>query len=196
MRSTTKCSLWAILLTVLMLASTVQLPSEVAEEIEPTETTARQSSVEAACEGLTFEDMFNYTHAIFDITVNDDWASADVSAVAWINGTLSDQVRVDLESFFEGLPGGDGEAAVADQRCGEQQCRVQQLEPHEPGRGRAAGLAGAARLPGERLAAGAQLEGGRRPGRVLRGRGAEPAGDDQERAAQRRLFGGGCRRSD
>lgn len=107
MRSSTKCSLWAILLTALMLASTVQLPSEVAEEIEPTETTARQSSVEAACEGLTFEDMFNYTHAIFDITVNDDWASADVSAVAWINGTLSDQVRVDLESFFEGLPGGD-----------------------------------------------------------------------------------------
>ena len=105
MRSTTKCSLWAILLTVLMLASTVQLPSEMAEEIEPTETNARQ--VEAACEGLTFEDMFNYTHAIFDIKINDDWASADVSAVAWINGTLADQVRTDLESLFEGLPGGD-----------------------------------------------------------------------------------------
>ena len=107
MRSTTKCSLWALLLTALMLASTVQLPTEVSEEIEPAETTSRQNSVEAACEGLTFEDMFNYTHATFDITMNDDWASADVQAVAWINGTLSDQVRLDLEGLFEGLPGGD-----------------------------------------------------------------------------------------
>ena len=107
MRSATKCSIWAILLTALMIASTIQLPDEIAEEEEIAETSARQNSVEAACEGLTFEDMFNYTHAIFDIRINDDWESADVSAVAWINGTLSDQVRVDLESLFEGLPGGD-----------------------------------------------------------------------------------------
>ena len=107
MRSSTKCSLWAILLTALMLASTVQLPTEVSEEIESSDTAARQSSVEAACEGLTFEDMFNYTHATFDIQLNDDWSSAYVQAVAWINGTLSDQVRLDLEGLFEGLPGGD-----------------------------------------------------------------------------------------
>ena len=84
-----------------MLASIVQLPTEVTEDVEPSETTARQNSVEAACEGLTFEDMFNYTHAVFEIELNDDWASADVSAVAWINGTLSDQVRMDLENLFE-----------------------------------------------------------------------------------------------
>ena len=101
MRSATKCSIWAVLLTALMIASTIQLPEEIAEEEVPAETSARQNSVEAACEGLTFEDMFNYTHAIFDIRVNDDWESADVSAVAWINGTLSDQVRIDLESLFE-----------------------------------------------------------------------------------------------
>ncbi|MDG1524571.1 MAG: hypothetical protein P8Q90_00665 [Candidatus Thalassarchaeaceae archaeon] len=107
MRSVTKCNIWAILLTTLMLVSTVQLPTEVTEEIKPTDTTARQNSVEAACEGLTFEDMFNYTHATFDIQLNDDWSSAYVQAVAWINGSLSDQVRLDLEGLFEGLPGGD-----------------------------------------------------------------------------------------
>ncbi|MEE2759370.1 MAG: hypothetical protein VYA86_05270 [Candidatus Thermoplasmatota archaeon] len=107
MRSITKCTVWAVLLTAMMLTSVVQLPTEVSEEIETSETTARQNSVEAACEGLTFEDMFNYTHAIFDIVVDDDWNSAQVSAVAWINGTLSDQVRMDLENLFEGLPGGD-----------------------------------------------------------------------------------------
>ena len=107
MRSATKCNIWAILLTALMLVSTVQLPTEVTEETEPSETSARQNSVEAACEGLTFEDMFNYTHAKFDIQLNDDWSSAYVQAVAWINGSLSDQVRLDLEGLFEGLPGGD-----------------------------------------------------------------------------------------
>ena len=107
MRTTTKCSLWAVLLTAMMLASIVQLPTEVAEEVETSETTARQNSVEAACEGLTFEDMFNYSHAIFDVTINDDWESAEVSAVAWVNGTLADQARTDLENLFEGLPGGD-----------------------------------------------------------------------------------------
>ena len=90
-----------------MLASTVQLPTEVTEGIEPSDTTSRQNSVEAACEGLTFEDMFNYTHATFDIQLNDDWSSAYVQAVAWINGSLSDQVRLDLEGLFEGLPGGN-----------------------------------------------------------------------------------------
>ena len=55
MRTTTKCSLWAVLFTAMMLASIVQLPTEVAENVAPSETTARQNSVEAACEGLTFE---------------------------------------------------------------------------------------------------------------------------------------------
>ena len=108
MRSSTNCSLWAILLSALMLVSTTQLPIEMSEENISSETEARQSSVEAACEGLTFEDMFNYTHANFDITISDEWDSAYVSAVAWINGTLADQVRMDLEGLFgeAGLPGG------------------------------------------------------------------------------------------
>ena len=107
MRTATKCSLWAVLFTAMMLTSVIHLPTEIAEEVEPSETTARQNSVEAACEGLTFEDMFNYSHAIFDVVINDDWNSADVSAVAWVNGTLADQARTDLENLFEGLPGGD-----------------------------------------------------------------------------------------
>ena len=106
MRCSTKCNIWAVLLTALMLTSLIQQPTEMSEESMPLEA-GRQSSIEAACEGLTFEDMFNYTHATFDIQMNDDWESAYVEAVAWINGTLADQVRLDLEGLFEGLPGGD-----------------------------------------------------------------------------------------
>jgi len=106
MRSSTKCNILAILLTALMLASFIPQPTEMSDESAPLEA-GRQQSVEAACEGLTFEDMFNYTHAKFDVQMNDDWESAYVQAVAWINGTLADQVRLDLEGLFEGLPGGD-----------------------------------------------------------------------------------------
>ena len=89
-----------------MLASLIPQPTEMSDESAPLEA-GRQQSVEAACEGLTFEDMFNYTHATFDVQMNDDWESAYVQAIAWINGTLADQVRLDLEGLFEGLPGGD-----------------------------------------------------------------------------------------
>ena len=90
-----------------MLTCLAQPTAELSDETEPSDA-GRQSSVEAACEGLTFEDMFNYTHATFDIQMNDDWESAYVQAVAWINGTLADQVRLDLEGLFAetGLPGG------------------------------------------------------------------------------------------
>tara|TARA_B100001996_G_scaffold255444_1_gene198500 strand:- start:191 stop:2131 length:1941 start_codon:yes stop_codon:yes gene_type:complete len=90
-----------------MVASAVQLPSEMPEEITPSDA-GRQGGVEAACEGLTFEDMFNYTHAVFDMKINDDWESAEVSAVAWVNGTLADQVRTDLEDLFEPLGSNNG----------------------------------------------------------------------------------------
>ncbi len=83
MRSLTKCNIWAILLTALMLTSLIQQPAEMSDE-SATLDAGRQQSVEAACEGLTFEDMFNYTHATFDIQMNDDWESAYVQAVAWI----------------------------------------------------------------------------------------------------------------
>ncbi|MEC8927062.1 MAG: hypothetical protein VYB17_02240, partial [Candidatus Thermoplasmatota archaeon] len=79
MRSSTKCNILAILLTALMLASIIPQPTEMSDESAPLEA-GRQQSVEAACEGLTFEDMFNYTHATFDVQMNDDWESAYVQA--------------------------------------------------------------------------------------------------------------------
>ena len=108
MRDIVKCNMWAIFLATLMVASVVQLPNEIPEETAPSEAGRQAGGVEAACEGLTFEDMFNYTHAIFNMEINDDWESAEVSAVAWVNGTLADQVRTDLEDLFEPLGTNNG----------------------------------------------------------------------------------------
>jgi len=80
--------------------------SDLAEEI-PTADSARQG-VEAKCQGLTFEDMFNYTHMVFDLKMNDDWETAFVRGIAYINHTLADQVRTDFDSLFEPLGSDNG----------------------------------------------------------------------------------------
>ena len=68
-------------------------------------------SLEEQCGSITFENMFEYSKATFDIVINDDWQSASVQAVAWVNGTLADELRLTMDEFMELLDpnkGGDG----------------------------------------------------------------------------------------
>ena len=67
-------------------------------------------SLEERCSSITFEDILPYTHAHFDIVVDDDWNSAEVEARAWINGSSVDLLREKLDSYLEELypSGGDG----------------------------------------------------------------------------------------
>jgi hypothetical protein len=67
-------------------------------------------SLEEQCGSITFEDIFIYNQAIFEVRVNDDWKSAEVDAKAWINWSLSDDIREDLDAFLEDIvpSGGDG----------------------------------------------------------------------------------------
>lgn len=74
-------------------------------------TNSRQGGAEdqlvAECEGITFEDMFVYTHALFDITINDDWKSADVWGIGWVNGSDAAEVRKDIDELLSNIPGND-----------------------------------------------------------------------------------------
>jgi len=67
-------------------------------------------SLEEQCSSITFEDIFLYNQAIFEIRINDDWRTAEVDAKAWINWSLADDIREDLDAFLEGIvpSGGDG----------------------------------------------------------------------------------------
>ena len=67
-------------------------------------------SLEEQCSSITFEDMFIYDNAIFQVLVQEDWKSAQVDARAWINWSLADDIRTDLDSYLEGYvpSGGDG----------------------------------------------------------------------------------------
>jgi len=67
-------------------------------------------SIEEQCSSITFEDMFLYDQANFDIRVDEGWQTAQVEAKAWINWTLADDIREDLDAYLEGIvpSGGDG----------------------------------------------------------------------------------------
>ena len=65
-------------------------------------------SLEEQCGSITFEDMFVYTRAEFVIQVNADWQSANVQAIAWVNWTLSDDLRGSMDEFMAEIDPNDG----------------------------------------------------------------------------------------
>ena len=103
-----------LILVGIMILSSVSLISENTSELDNEKiienADARQSPDEqlvAECEGITFEDMFVYTHAIFDVTINDDWKSADVWGLSWVNGSDAAEVRKDIDELMSNIPGND-----------------------------------------------------------------------------------------
>ena len=76
-------------------------------------------TLEEQCSSITFEDMFEYSNAIFHIQVANDWTSAQVEAVAWVNGSLADEVRQSLDEYVAAVyPSGDDGWISTDEREG------------------------------------------------------------------------------
>ena len=94
-----------------MLISSTNMPFQHLSNDQPKmEQFGGGGSLEEQCGSITFEDIFMYNQAIFEVRVNDDWQTAEVNARAWINWSLADDIRSDLDSFLEGIlpSGGDG----------------------------------------------------------------------------------------
>ena len=84
----------ALFLTLSVLISTFAVSEEksqfsITESTSVDDTSGRQAGFDPDCSGLTFEDLFEYDYAIFDLLILDDWATADMSASAWVNGSNS-----------------------------------------------------------------------------------------------------------
>lgn len=79
-------------------------------------TEGRQDTLDVDCSGYSFEDLFEYDFALFELEVLDDWATGDMYANAWVNGSNSAIVRDNLDGLFEGLPGGDNDWISTDER--------------------------------------------------------------------------------
>ena len=78
------------------------------------EDSGRQMDVD--CSGYTFEDLFEYNNAVFMFEILDDWATSDLYANSWVNESRAAVVRDNLDSLFEGLPGGDDNWISTDER--------------------------------------------------------------------------------
>ena len=104
----------ALLLLSVTSAPVLTAFEEASTEVYPAE--GRQDTLDVDCSGYTFEDLFEYDFALFELQVLDDWATGDMFANAWVNGSNSPIVRDNLDGLFEGLPGGDNEWISTDER--------------------------------------------------------------------------------
>lgn len=112
----TTTALTIVILFLLMVTSSIVTESSFEGEATESPTSARQGSLEVDCSGYKFEDLFDYNFASFDILLGDDWASAQMSAVAYVNGSNSAIVRENLDELFDGTPGGNNSWMSTDER--------------------------------------------------------------------------------
>ena len=106
-----------VLIMMLLALLSPSIESPVLEESPlPSATSGRQGSLDVDCSGYTFEDLFEYDFALFTLDINDDWATGMMDATAWVNGSKSAIVRDNLDSLFEGVPGGDDDWISTDER--------------------------------------------------------------------------------
>ena len=96
-----------VILSIMPLNGNNYLLMEVNERMEQLD---GDGTIEERCSSITFEDIFEYTHANFNFQIDEDLNSAEVSASAWINWSMADTVRERLDSFLAGIlpSGGDG----------------------------------------------------------------------------------------
>lgn len=100
----TTTALTIVILFLLMVTSSIVMESSFEEKTGESPTSARQGSLDVDCTGYKFEDLFDYNFASFDILLGDDWATAQMSAVAYVNGSNSATVRENLDELFDGTP--------------------------------------------------------------------------------------------
>ena len=114
-RSSTAISL--IFLMILMGCSPLFTTQVTLDSTEQAPADGRQAEqITDECEGLKFEDLFNYDFADFIINFGDDWATAEMDAGAFVNGSKSSIVRDNLDGLFEGLSGGGNDWISTDER--------------------------------------------------------------------------------
>ena len=115
-RRLTAPMLTVLITLVLMGVSSSPALTSFADSPVVSSTEGRQDTLDVDCSGYSFEDLFEYDFALFELDVLDDWATGDMYANAWVNGSNSAIVRDNLDGLFEGLPGGDNDWISTDER--------------------------------------------------------------------------------
>ena len=118
----TRLKISSLILSVILLMMTlspIQHQENGFEENIILDTEAREDDVgQVNCSGLTFEDLFDYDFASFDINILDDWATVDYYANSWVNGSNAATVRENLDELIgtQDVPGGGNGWLSTDER--------------------------------------------------------------------------------
>ena len=79
-----------MLIMMLMMSISNGITTQELTNNEPMETEGRQDGLsDVDCSGYTFEDLFDYNFALFNIDIGADWATAGMTATAFVNGSNS-----------------------------------------------------------------------------------------------------------
>lgn len=110
--------LTSLTLVFLMISSVLgpAMSTSLSDNSDPMNTEGRQDTLDVDCSGYTFEDLFEYDFALFELEIFDDWSTGDMFANAWVNGSNSPIVRDNLDGLFDGLPGGGNDWISTDER--------------------------------------------------------------------------------
>jgi len=118
----TRLKISSLVLTVILLMMTlspIQHQENGFEENIILDAEAREDDVgQVNCSGLTFEDLFDYDFASFEINILDDWATVDYYANSWVNGSNAATVRENLDELIgtQDVPGGGNGWLSTDER--------------------------------------------------------------------------------
>ncbi|MGB1844895.1 MAG: hypothetical protein ACPIFP_06015 [Candidatus Poseidoniaceae archaeon] len=113
---TTRFTAWVLLLLLVLCTVPLSDPSETLEApIEAQATEGRQLQ-DVNCSGMTFEDLFSYDRANFEVLIDAAWSGAAITATAYAVDERASAVRTDLDGLFDGFPGGNDSWISTDER--------------------------------------------------------------------------------
>ena len=113
---TTRFTAWVLLLLLVLCSVPLADPAGTLERpIEAQAAEGRQLQ-DVNCSGMTFEDLFSYDLAEFDVQVDAAWSGAAITATAYAVDERASAVRTDLDGLFDGFPGGNDSWISTDER--------------------------------------------------------------------------------
>ena len=113
---TTRFTAWVLLLLLVLCTVPLSDSSETLEApIEAQATEGRQLQ-DVNCSGMTFEDLFSYDRADFEVLIDAAWSGAAITATAYAVDERASAVRTDLDGLFDGFPGGNDSWISTDER--------------------------------------------------------------------------------
>lgn len=113
---TNRLSAWVLLLLLVFCTVPLTNPGATLDDVVDVQATEGRQLQDVNCSGMTFEDLFSYDRADFEVLIDAAWSGAAVTATAYASDERASAVRTDLDGLFDGFPGGNDSWISTDER--------------------------------------------------------------------------------